>query len=335
MEFTALDLGLHFFHLLHDIGRNLIGANSFKRHCAVFVVHPNRCRIPLAVDHLLDLLGVVRSPIQHKSSNLGIRSNRLHVAVVRNNHFSCSFSSTRYSTGIGVLSENVRPLTQQSLGRVGVFGRIVPSVGPNHLYLNIRINGFGTQCKGVDTLQNFRNRERSDITDDVALSCTAGKHTGQIAAFVEANVVIRHVGRSLVTGGMLEFHIRVFFSKLLHVVHVAEAGSENQLVAVGNHLTNNSFCVSSFRNILHECRRDFIFTYLINSVDTADVMLFCIANVRNRSHIHKTDFQGFSCLGLSGRSCRCCRFSRGSFFFVSAGAQSKSGSNSSRSCNQF
>ena len=142
--------------------------------------------------------------------------------------------------------DHIDALVEQRHGRVALGGRIEPGVEPDHLDLRRRIHRPHAQREGIDALQHFGDREAGHITCDMAGGHTPGGHTGQVATLVVAGVGHGHIGRGLVAGDGLEVHVRKVPCHLERRLHVAEAGREDEFVALLRQVTDHAFGVGAF-----------------------------------------------------------------------------------------
>ena len=121
-----------------------------------------------------------------------------------------------------------------------------------------------------DLLEDFGNRNGSDVTQNVRLRHRTGEFAGKITRFIKAGRIVGHVGRSLITRSMLELNVRELLGNLKNRVHVAERGRKDELVALLREVAKHAFAVSSGGNVLYRRELYFVAIYLFER-DTGEV----------------------------------------------------------------
>ncbi len=200
-----------------------------------------------------------------------------------------------------MLNHDVCTLVNQGLGSIAFLARIIPGVGPNDFDLHVRVNRPCAHHEGVDTTDNFRDREGADIANNVRLGHFTGDHTSNITAFIETCGIGRQVVGTLVTGCMFEFDIRELLGNFFGRVHETERGGEDQVVAGLGHLTDHAFSIGTFRHAFDIAGRCTVAEFSFNGL-TANVMTIRPAMVTNRADIDKTGLNVFG-LGCTHAGC--------------------------------
>ena len=151
---------------------------------------------------------------------------------------------------VGVLREDVAALVDQRLGRVAFLRRVVPGVDHDELEPRLRVDRLHAEHEGVDALDNFGNGNGADITGEAGLAQFAGDDALHIPGFIETNIVGGDVGGALVSGAVLIKHRRMFLRRVQRIVHVAERGGEDQLVAGIGKVVDDLFGIRTLGHVL-------------------------------------------------------------------------------------
>lgn len=99
-------------------------------------------------------------------------------------------------------------------------------------------------------LQHLRNREARHVARHAGLRHAPGGDASQVTSLVVARVGGGHVGRGLVAGDGLELHLGKFLRHLQRGLHVAEAGREDDAVALAGQVANDALGVGAFGHVL-------------------------------------------------------------------------------------
>ena len=90
---------------------------------------------------------------------LGLRPELDHVAVLTEGENAALSGDLHGGRRVGVLHDHVDALVGERLGGVGFLARIEPGVHPDHLELDIRVDGLRAEHGGVDAGDHFGDRE--------------------------------------------------------------------------------------------------------------------------------------------------------------------------------
>ena len=279
---------------------------------------PDRLGLPGAVHRSIDSAGVELLPALNHAAQKHCRSNALHRRVVGDHRDLHIFTGSHNGRRIGVMCQHVGLLTDERLGGIGFLARIVPSRSPDYANFNIGIDALSAKRIGIDALEDFGNRNGSDVTQNVRLRHRTGEFAGKITRFIKAGRIVGHVGRSLITRSMLELNVRELLGNLKNRVHVAERGRKDELVALLREVAKHAFAVSSGGNVLYRRELYFVAIYLFER-DTGEVVLTRPAFLTRRTHIDESHFVGArSFIGGSGSGLFRCGSLFGCFGFVAA-----------------
>ena len=150
-----------------------------------------------------------------------------------------------------MLQNHVCTLFNQGFGRVSFLGGIKPRVDPDNFELDIWVHAACVQIGRVDAPDHFGDRERRDVTDDVAFGHLARDMALNGAPFIETRGIGRHVGGCLVARRVLELHIRELLGHVDRRVHEPEGCGEDQVSAIQRHLRDNTFGIWAFGNVFN------------------------------------------------------------------------------------
>ena len=106
-------------------------------------------------------------------------------------------------------------------------------------------------------MEHFRNGECGDIAKDIALSHLACNHAGEVAALIEAGIVVAKILTGLIAGGMHEHDLWKILRNFFDIIHVAKACCKDDLVTAGGHLANYPLCVRTLGDLLDKRGGDF------------------------------------------------------------------------------
>jgi len=166
-----------------------------------------------------------------------------HVAVPSERVLAVLLGRLQHGGGVGVLQQHVGALVDELLrGRAFLLG-VEPAADPDDTRLDLRVDALRSHRERVDVAQHFGDGEAADKAQGVGLRHAAGDDAADIGVMVETCVVDAHVDGRLVAGGMLELDVRKLAGHLDHGVHVAEAGGEDDLVALGCQITDHPLAV--------------------------------------------------------------------------------------------
>ena len=197
--------------------------------------------------------------------------------------------------------DHVGPSFQQSRGGIAFNRGIEPGEGPVDVNLHVGVDPLRAQGEGVDAPKHLGDREGGHIADLVGLSHSACGDARQVAGLVHAAEVVAEVGVvHLVTAGVLEDHLRVLAGQLLHGVHVAEGGGEDDVgPLVLDEVHHEVAEVRAFLgHALHE-QGDAVGVLL--GVAAALVMGPRPPGVAYRPHVDEGSLPQIGAIGLSGR----------------------------------
>ena len=179
---------------------------------------------------------------------------------------------------------------------------IEPGVHPDHLGLDLGVHATSTQGEGVDVAEHLGDGEGSHEADDVGLGRHAGQHAGHVGVLVEAPLVVAQVGRGLEAGGVLEEDLRVIPGDLLHRVSEAEGGGEDELVALGHEVPDDSLGVRSLGDLLDVGGLHLVAEPGLDRL-AAEVVGVGPAGVADGAHVDEADLEGLDLGGRSGCGC--------------------------------
>ena len=105
-------------------------------------------------------------------------------------------------------------------------------------------------------MQDFGDGEARHITGDIRLRHVSRRDAREVASFVVARVGDGDIGRRLVAGDRFESHVREVLRHFQRRLHVAEAGREDQLVALLRQVADHAFGVRALGHVLDIARLD-------------------------------------------------------------------------------
>ena len=149
-----------------------------------------------------------------------------------------------------MLCEHVNSCINESLSCFAFEGWVEPGLGPLNLNGCIGVNRLRTEGECVNTADNFRNRERCNVSNLSACTCRASCDTGEVASFFSSTEVCTEVLSGLVTGCPLKAGVRVVSCNCEHRVAVTERGTEDQVVAISGELLEGLLRVSVVHDVL-------------------------------------------------------------------------------------
>ena len=147
--------------------------------------------------------------------------------------------------------EYIGALIHEEHGGIALPRGVEPFVKPDHAHRGLWIDRAHAQGEGVDALQHFRNGKPGHVAHHLAFAHAPGCDARKVAAFVITRVGRGHVGCALVAGEHLELHVREIARHLHGRLHIAEAGGENDLVALHGQVAQYALGVRPFRHIGH------------------------------------------------------------------------------------
>ena len=189
-----------------------------------------------------------------------------------------------------MLHDDVGALVEQRFGRISFLAGIEPGVGPDDLDLDVRIDRLRPEHRGVDTRDDFGDRERCNIAEHTGLRHLGGNDALDVAAFVEPAGISRHVFGALVAGSVLEMNLGIFLRHLQRRFHVTERRREDQLVAGARQLFDRPLGVGAFADIFEVGGLDLVAEFL-DECQTGEVMLVGPAEISDRAEIDEADLE--------------------------------------------
>ena len=204
--------------------------------------------------------------------------------------------------------QDIDALVDHGLGSVGFLAGVEPGVNPDDLELEARIDRAGALFEGVDTHDDFRDREGGDVGGTVVLRHLGRDLAEDVAAFIETRVVGCEVRTALEARRVLELHLRELGGNLDSRVHEAERGGEDQRAAGTCKTLDGAFSIRAFRHVFEIRSLDLVAKFLLDLL-AAEIMRLRVAAVRMRADIDEADL-GRSRFGggsetNDGGSCRC------------------------------
>ena len=182
------------------------------------------------------------------------------------------------------------------------------------------VDALSAQHKAVDVAHHFGDWHRSHHAHGLGLGHGTRHDAGQISTFKGLGVVHGCVVGRLVAGGVLELHILDVSGDLLHKVLIAEAGGEDQLVALTDHVAHHALGVCRLWHALDHGSLDLVAELLLDGL-AAQLVLVGPAAVADGAHIHEADLElvgSRSSRRCGGRRCR-------SLFLLAASGQHSHG----------
>jgi len=186
-----------------------------------------------------------------------------------------------------MLGDDVGAGVQQRHRGLFLLGGIIPGIGPDHLDLGLRVHRADPDRERIDAAHDFRNRERRDIADHIALGLFAGDDSRQIPGLIHPAKVGPHVGRRFEAGAVHKRDIRIFFGDIDRGVHIAKTGGKDDFGALLDQLGNDPLGIGAFRHGFHEDRLDI--GHFAFQIFTGLVMRVSPAAVADRPDIHEGD----------------------------------------------
>ena len=126
---------------------------------------------------------------------------------------------------------------------------VEPLTEPDHAHRGLGVDRTHAQREGVDALHHLGDRKTRHIAG--LRGHASRSNAGEVTAFVVTRVGRGHVGRCLVTGHRLELHARELARHFECGLHVAEAGGEDDLMALHRQIADHPFGVRSFGHVFH------------------------------------------------------------------------------------
>ncbi|CDN44643.1 hypothetical protein BN871_FF_00060 [Paenibacillus sp. P22] len=277
LGFGILDQLLHIF-------RNFSSQRGEADHAVLEIAHV-LIALPRSVHDGLDDLRVIRTPVPGRVGQIVVRRKPAHVGIVASRERAALGRRLDCSRGILVGEQYVRAFVQQADRRLPFRRRIVPGVGPDDAYFGVGVDALRSEGKGVQVVNDLRNRERPDIADEVLFRHLAGRDAGQVAGFIVASEVGAHVVRRFIARRMLENDFGELLRHVQRVVHIAEAGRKDDVMVL-RQLGDDPLGVRAFRDVLDGIRLD---ACLLFHIFAAIVMLVGPAAVSWRPDVDKGD----------------------------------------------
>ena len=107
------------------------------------------------------------------------------------------------------------------------------------------------ECERIDALQHLRNRKTRHVASHIRLGHAACGNAREVAAFIVAGVGSAHIGRSFVARDGFKAHIRKIPRHAQGGFHVAEAGCEDDLIALRRQIPNHPFGIRALWHVFH------------------------------------------------------------------------------------
>ena len=250
MELAGDDLGLPRRHrLLRRLRDDLVDADEIVD--AFLHSPPHVLPVRLAREIGLRHQGVVRPPHLDRGSEMGFGRIRGHVGIPAEGIHALVLRRLQHRGRVGVLQQDVGALSDQRLGGLALLCRVVPGAHPHHLGGDLRVHRARAHGVGVDVAHHLRNGEGGDEAERSALRHVARDDAGEVRRLVHARVVDEHVVRGLEAGRVVEEVLREGLRHLERLVHVAERGGEDDLVALGGEIADHALGVGAFGHALH------------------------------------------------------------------------------------
>ncbi|MNH09789.1 hypothetical protein D3C79_692500 [compost metagenome] len=232
----------------------------------------------------------MRRPVVDDGGEHRFRPEVRHVRSVAHGIHAATFGGLDWRRAVGVLEHHVHALVDQRVGGIGFLARVEPGVDPHHLDFGAGVVFVQGKLDGIYIAQHFRNREGGDIADLLALGHFRGQIAANVTAFVGCGQVSTKVLVLLVAGSMFESDLRELLGDFGGGVHVAERGSEHQVVAALGHVADDPLGIGAFWHVLDEAAVDLV-TELLDQGLAALLMLIGPAMVADRADIDEADFQ--------------------------------------------
>ncbi len=193
-----------------------------------------------------------------------------------------------------MLNNYVSTLIHQGIGCIGLFRRVEPSVDPNDLEFNVRINLLGTQVHSVDIPNYFGNWERCNIAQGIRFGHQASGCSGDIATFIGHGQIGAKVFTALIPRGMQEGNVGKLLCYPSRRVHESEGGGEDHIIAGLGQTPNGAFSVSTLTHVLHIGGIHLIAKMLFKS-QTTQVMLIAPAVIPDGTNVDEANLHGIFC----------------------------------------
>lgn len=213
---------------------------------------PDVAALPGTGLDVVERLLVDHAPVQDRRGELGLGAELAHVGIPAEGEHALFLGGLDDGRGIGVLHEHIGALGDQRQRGFTLLARVEPAVHPDDAGGGGRIDAAGADGEGVDVADDFRDGDRGDDAELVALAHLAGDDAEHVGAFVGTDVIDAEVLVGLVAGGVHEDGVGEGLGDLDHLVHVAEGGGEDDLVALLRHVAEDAFGVGRFRHVLDE-----------------------------------------------------------------------------------
>ncbi len=189
--------------------------------------------------------------------------------------------------------------------------RVEPRIDHDQLDLDLRVHGLRRQGIGVHPHHDLGHLERTDVADDASLRHVTGNGPLHRASFVEAIVVGRDIFGVFVAGAMLEFDVGILLGDFERLIHVAERGREDQLVALRGQVFDDGRRALVFGDVLDIVGDHFPFEMVDHGL-AAFFMRPGPAEIADRAEIDVADLQRFIREGGAAHQ-RQCGSRRGGF----------------------
>jgi hypothetical protein len=217
----------------------------------VFHAVPDGFGFEGAIPHGVHHFFVVRAPVPDGGAQVGLGRKGRHIGVVPDGIHPFFLGRFLGAGRILVLGDDIRADVQQALGGFFFRGRIIPGFGPDDPHLGVGVHGLGTQGKGIDAPDDFRDGESGHVTQGIGFRHGAGHHAGQVAGLIHPTEVVAHIGGGFEPRAVHEDRLGKLLGHFQHGVHVAEAGGKNQVIVFAGHVEHDALGVGAFGNGFH------------------------------------------------------------------------------------
>ena len=230
----------------------------------------------------------------HDGGELRVWCHGAHVALVGHHArafgFEVVFCGLRHSAGSAVVGEHVGPLIDERLRGFALTCRVEPGIEPQHFDLRFWVDRAHAQGERVDALNHFGHRKTSHIACGARPAGLACQHAREVACFVVADVVCVQVGSGFVATRVLELHARKFSGHPQCRLKVAEAGGEDELVALLRQVAHHTLGVGPFIDAFDHRGVDFVAECLLHG-DASKVVLVCPARIADGADVDESNFE--------------------------------------------
>ena len=168
------------------------------------------------------------------------RREACHVRCLTEAEDAALFGQLQRRRAIGVAAQHIAALVNQGAGRIGLSRWVRPGIHPHHAHLHGRVHRPGTAHDGIDGTDHLRHREGGNIADGLGTRLARGDHALDVAAFVEASIVDRHIRQRCRAGRVFKEYARVLRRHALRGGEIGKAGGEDQPMAGADKLCHHA-----------------------------------------------------------------------------------------------